>query len=109
MGKFDTEKIISECLKAAAYGPFFIDEAAGDDKYWEIHTIFGLDIDELKKIADKYPDVNQKNESVKLAINNSLNNLLGYPHQCTEEQWDKYISVKPDKLYEIFKKWRKEN
>jgi|SRR3989338_1583981 len=103
-----TEKIIRECLQAAAYGPFFVSKNT-DDPYWEIHTIFGLEIYELRGIADKYPNVDQHAESVKTAINNSFNNLLGYPHHCTEKEWNEYLSVSPDELKIIFEKWRKEN
>jgi len=55
-------KIIRECLKAAAYGPFFKDEGAKDNPFWEISTIFGLEIEELRQIADAFPDVDMENE-----------------------------------------------
>ena len=44
-------------------------------------------------------------EKVKLAISNSINNLLGYPHGCSEEVWSQYISVSEDELGKIFLKW----
>ena len=94
-----------ECLKAAAYGPFFIDESA-DDPYWEIHALFGLSINELREIADSCPNIDMHNENIKLAINNSFNNLLGYPHGSDEPTWSKYISIPPEEVDRIFKKWR---
>ena len=101
----DEIKVIKECIKAAAYGPFFIDEGAKDDPYWEIHPLFGLTIDELRNIADAFPNLDLDNENVELAINNSINHLLGYPHGCSEEVWEKYISVSKNELEKIYLKW----
>jgi hypothetical protein len=101
----DEIKVIKECIKAAAYGPFFIDDGAKDDPYWEIHPLFGLTIDELRNIADALPNLDLGNEKVKLAINNSINHLLGYPHGCSEEVWKKYISVSKNELEKIYLKW----
>ena len=104
----DEIKVIKECINAAAYGPFFIDEGAKDNPYWEIHSLFGLTIDELRKIADALPNLDLEDENVNLAINNSINNLLGYPHGCSDEVWSKYISVSKDELRKIFYKWKGE-
>jgi hypothetical protein len=99
-------KVVQECLKAAAYGPFFIDKDSKFGPFWEIHSIFGLTMEELRAIADNFPNVDMNAEDVKLAINNSFNNLLGYPHGCSEETWSKYISVTKKELYRLFAKWR---
>jgi hypothetical protein len=101
-------KVIRECIKAAAYGPFFKDDGTRDDPYWEIHSLFGLTIDELRKIADALPNLDLEDENVSLAINNSINNLLGYPHGCSDEVWSKYISVSKNELSKIYFKWRGE-
>ncbi len=101
-------KVIKECVRAAAYGPFFIDEGAKDDPYWEIQPLFGLTIDELKEIADTFPNLDLENEKVELVINNSINHLLGYPHGCSEEVWKKYISVSNNELEKIYLKWTSE-
>jgi hypothetical protein len=45
-----------------------------------------------------------QNDDVELPINNSINNLLGYPHNCTDDVWSSYISVKKKELYDIFAK-----
>ena len=102
----DEIKVIRECINAAAYGPFFIDKEAKDNPYWEIHSIFGLTIDELRRIADAFPNLDLEDENVRLAINNSINNLIGYPHGCSDEVWSKYISVSEDELRKIFFKWK---
>jgi len=101
----DEIKVIKECIKASAYGPFFIHEGAKDDPYWEIHPLFGLTIDELRTLADALPNLDLEDENVNLAINNSINHLLGYPHCCSEEVWKKYISVSKDELEKIYLKW----
>jgi hypothetical protein len=98
-------KIIKECIKAPAYGPFFIDEEAKDDPYWEIHSLFGLTIDELRNIADALPKLDLDNDNFKLAINNSINHLLGYPHGCSEEVWKEHISVSKKELERIYLQW----
>ena len=102
-------KAIKECIKAAAYGPFFKDDGAKDDPYWEIHPLFGLTIQELRKIADTLPNLDLEDQNVNLAINNSINNLLGYPHGCSEEVWKQYISVSKNELERIYLKWRGES
>lgn len=41
-----------------------------------------------------------------IAINNSLNNLLGYPATNGNEEWPKFISVARGEVARIFDKWR---
>lgn len=65
-------QLIGDCLRAAADGPFFED--------WEFATLFGLERAEVKRIAAEWPRVDAGDESVSHAIQNSLNNLLRYPH-----------------------------
>ncbi len=91
-------KIISECLNAVVNGPFFPD--------WEFATLFGLTREEIKKILDKWPAVDEENEDIKIAINNSFNNLLGYPI-ANDDKWPEYISINRNKLRVIFADWRK--
>jgi hypothetical protein len=40
------------------------------------------------------------------AINNSFNNLLGYPTRNKQELWPKFISVRGIELARIFDKWK---
>lgn len=102
----DEIRIIHECIKASAYGPFFIYTGAKDNPFWEIHSIFGLTMGELREIADALPNIDMEKEDVKLAINNSINNLLGYPHNCSDEIWSNYISVSKKELFDILVKWK---
>lgn len=90
-------KLVGQCLRASAYGPFFKDEHA-EDPHWEILSLFGLSIDELRDISDRWPNVDLQNEKVTLAISNSLGNLAGYPHSCSKEVWAQHISVTADEI-----------
>ena len=90
-------EVVLQCLCAAAAGPFFPD--------WEFRTLFGIDRSDVQAIVDAWPDVDEERETVSLAINNSMNNLLGYPHGRAEE-WAKYISVPTNEVRRIFDKWR---
>jgi hypothetical protein len=89
--------VIMECLKASVDGPFFPE--------WEFDTIFGLTREEVNEILEALPDVDDSMEDVQMAINNSLCNLLGYPHQ-QEQYWSDYISVPPEEVARILRKWR---
>ena len=46
----DDIKMIGQCLRAAVDGPFFPDR--------EFSTLFGFSRDELRHIADRWPDEN---------------------------------------------------
>ena len=94
------QKVILECLKAAAEGPFFSDHV--------FHTLFGLEREEGRQIISEWSDVDGNSEEVVVAINNSINNLLGYPHG-RQDVWHSYISVSPEELGVIFARWRQES
>jgi hypothetical protein len=64
-------EVVRECLRAAVNGPFFPD--------WEFETLFGLDREEVRRVLLSWPTLNEADETVVPAINNSMNNLLGYP------------------------------
>ena len=90
--------IVRECLRAAVEGPFFPE--------WEFETIFGLKRDEVKEILLSWPELDESDESVVRAINNSFNNLLGYPTRNKQEIWAKFISVSGIELARTFDKWK---
>jgi hypothetical protein len=90
-------EVVRQCLNAAAYGPFFPD--------WEFHALFGLERNEVKSVLESWPEPDETNEDVQLAINNSLSNLLGYPHGC-EKEWPRFVSVSSKEVQKVFKKWR---
>ena len=90
-------RVLLECLRAVAGGPFFPD--------WEFHTLIGVKREEMQTIVDAWTGVDETDENVSVAINNSMINLLGYPHG-REKDWPKYISVSPAEVRRIFDKWR---
>jgi hypothetical protein len=89
--------VIGQALRAAADGPFF-DEC-------EFHTLFGLTRSEVRDIADAWPNVELRSSNVHLAVNNSLNNLLGYPHR-QDSVWSEWIPVNRRQLGELFSRLR---
>ena len=90
-------QVVLECLRAASTGPFFPD--------WEFHTLFGLDRRDVQEGVDAWPNIDETKQNVSFAINNSMNNLLGYPHGL-DKDWARYISVPPSEVRRIFEKWR---
>jgi hypothetical protein len=72
-------EVVLECLRASVTGPFF--------PMWEFSTLFGLDHQEVSDIAFGPLPLDDMNENVKLAINNALNTLTGYPLKCGPEVW----------------------
>ncbi len=93
------QEIVLRCLKAAANGPFIPD--------CEFHNVFfGVTREELRDIAERWPAVDDVGDrQVARAINDSLNNLLGYPHR-EEEAWEAYIGVPRDVVRRVFRKWK---
>lgn len=91
-------RIVRECLRAAVEGSFFPDG--------EFHTLFGLARGEVHRILSLWPELDEADESVVIAINNSFNNLLGYPARNGDEEWPKFISVTRGEVERIFDKWK---
>jgi hypothetical protein len=89
--------IIGACLRAAANGPFFDDS--------EFHTLFGMDRATVAAVADRWPDVSVHDEDVSLAINNSLVNLLGYPHGHGRA-WSEWIPASEPAVGRALARWR---
>jgi hypothetical protein len=88
---------VFECLRAASDGPFFSD--------WEFSTLFGLQRDQISRIAAAVPNIDDSSEEVALAIQNAMANLVGYPHH-QEAAWSQFISVPEEEVSRVFSKWR---
>ena len=91
-------EVAQECLHAVVDGPFFPE--------WEFATLFGLERDEVRRILFTWPGLDETDDSVVLAINNSFNNLLGYPGEDKEAKWAEFISADEAEVARIFDKWR---
>ena len=96
----EEQRVIFECLKCVASGKVIKHD-------WEFQTIFGIDVSELLSVVDAWPNVNDADETTNLAINNSLVNLLGYPHGC-HDQWEKHMSIPLGEIARVLNKWRGE-
>jgi hypothetical protein len=83
---------VGQALRAAVDGPFFPE--------WEFHTLFGLARSEVRAVAEAWPNVDSTDANAALAINNSLVNLVGYPHE-QDSAWFQWISVEPPELEEL--------
>ena len=92
------KEVIFECLRCVASGEIILND-------WEFPILFGIDFATLQRIVQMIPNIDDLSEETFLAINNSLNNLLGYPHGG-ESKWDGFISVSPAEVEHIFAKWR---
>jgi hypothetical protein len=89
--------ILGQALRAAADGPFFPD--------WEFHTLFGLERSKVRAIAGAWPKPIASPEEMTIAVNNSLNMLLRYPHR-KDDVWSQWISVDRQQLNELFNRLR---
>lgn len=92
-------QVIDECLRAAAYGPFFPDG--------EFSALFGMTRKQVADVAEQWPVVLSEPEHVHLAVNNSMNNLLGYPSKQRAE-WGDYVSVDRDEVKSVLAVWRQQ-
>ncbi|NET09140.1 MAG: hypothetical protein F6K16_31445 [Symploca sp. SIO2B6] len=95
--KDEEQNIIFECVKAAVEGPFFPD--------WEFHALFRFYRNEIAEFVENWSSLDYDSRDVKLAINNSLNNLTGYPHQYFDA-WEDYLPANRKQVNELFRKWR---
>jgi hypothetical protein len=84
--------------RRAVEGPFFPE--------WEFPIIFGLERDEVKSVFDSWPNVDESDEEVSRAINNSMLNLISYPAPCKAHEWPKFISTTGPGVWRIFLKWK---
>lgn len=91
-------EVIGQCLRAAADGPFF--------DHREFQTLFGLERAEVRAIAAAWPNWDDPIEQSG-AVNNSLNHLLGYPHELWNI-WHDYLSVAPAEVADVYARWRDE-
>jgi len=89
-------RVIQECLKAAADGPFFPD--------WEFETLFGLTRAEVAAVAAACPAVDASAEEVGRAVIGALGHLTGYPHG-EEKAWGRYISVSSSEVADLLRRW----
>jgi hypothetical protein len=86
--------VVRQALHAAVDGPFF--------PQWEFSALFGLDREEVREVLVDWPVTADPDRQFR-AVNNAMNNLLGYPHRC-EDAWAGYLEVDGQELAAIL--WR---
>ena len=91
--------IVFNCLQAVAYTQFIEDTV--------FHTLMGIHRDNLKQVINNWDSVDESILDVKLALNNSMNNLISLKTD-EYEVWNKYISVSHEEVERVFYKWRGE-
>jgi len=85
--------IIGDALRLAADGPLFPD--------WEFQTLFGIERDDVRDVATRWPNVDVKDDIVQLAVLGSLNLFVGYPHGY-DELLEKTLGVDTQFIRELF-------
>lgn len=98
--KREEKKIIFECLNAVLAGPFIPEET--------FPTLMGIGKSDLKNIISVWPDIDENDYTVEVAIKNSLTLLIIYPHNC-EKIWNDYISASKEELDTILFRLSKKN
>ncbi len=94
----DDDRVIGECLRAAADGPFFAEA--------DFEVLFGLNRETVRSFAAVWPHHPGITEELLTAVNASLHNLLALP-PGQDELWPRHISVGPGQLQEIYARWRR--
>ena len=94
----DERNVVFECLKCVAAGKVIKHD-------WEFQMLVGMSVSAFKKITKALPNIDDSNKEVYSAINNAMNNLLGYPHGCHDE-WQKYMLIPIAEIERVFTKWR---
>ena len=93
----DERELVRRSLVVAIEGPYFPD--------WEFQTLFGVTRAEVAEVVRKWPAVDETRDVARLAIDNALANLLGYPHGRTA-QLKSELGVTTERLEQVFTKWR---
>lgn len=91
-------EVVFQCLRCVAAGQIIPND-------WEFQTLFGIEFETLQEIVRKLPAIDESQEDVMLAINNSMNNLI----ECARDpRWGAYISASHSEVARVFSKWRAE-
>lgn len=90
------KSIIHECLKCVAYGGVIAHD-------WEFQTLFGIEVAQLRSVVDAWPNVDDSDQIVSLAINNSINSLLGLIDDAT---LNRHLPYPRTQVLAVFQKWR---
>jgi len=98
--------VIKGCLKATVDGPFFPE--------WEFYALFGLWRSEVAVVLASWPDLpadapagyDSPADFQEVAINNAMNNLLGYPHGVQGEAFVSEVGASEPQVAATLSRWR---
>lgn len=94
------KQVVRTCLEVVAAGDVLLHDS-------EFHTVVGVTPAEVQAVLKAWPDVDDSDELVWSTINNSFNNLLGYPHHF-HDRWAERIPAPKEEVRKVFQKWRGE-
>jgi len=94
----DESEIVRQCMQCVANGNVILHDV-------EFQTIIGLEVDEFLEIFRAWPNLDENDKYVKLAISNTLNNLIGYPHDM-QKSWNEVMETPLSEITRIFQKWK---
>jgi len=92
----DQRALIGLCLRAVVDGPYIPD--------WEFQTVMCVTREEAAAVADSWPDPTGAPVTF-VTVNNTLNNLLGYPHKRWPEL-SEYLDADSRPLVAALARWR---
>lgn len=88
--------LVLACLKCVASGRVVPHD-------WEFQTLFGVEPAQVVAVAEAWPNVDDSDEIVGLAINNSLNGLLGL---VSDDLLGEHLAYEKSQIAAVFSKWR---
>ncbi len=91
-------EIVRSCLECIAGGEVIFHD-------FEFDAIMGVTVEEFFTIYDDWPLLDEADEKVLLVINNTFNNLLGYPHGL-QLHWEQYVGHTVEEIGVVFGKWK---
>lgn len=90
--------VIYECLRCVASGNVIEHDA-------EFPALLGIEVSELVSVLQAWPDVDVSDPVVACAINNSMLNLVDYPHGH-RDTWSRVMTIPLDEIADVLARWR---
>jgi diaminopimelate decarboxylase len=88
------QEIVLRCMKATNA---FIDD-------WEKHTRLGLSPEELQRVIQHWPQIDDSEETGLLAVNNCLNEVCHGFHIDSNE-WPRWFDCTREQVDDVYQRW----
>ena len=92
----EEEASVYECLRCVAAGMLVPHDG-------EFHSLFGVHPGEVQAVLSQWPRVDDSEDRVHLAINNSMNTLLGL---VPEQDLTRHAAYSKGEIDQVFQKWK---